>query len=108
MKLIGMFITAALLLAMLQAALSVLIVIGVIVFVIGFFCRPAETIGLLLFGAFASLLQSHPVGGIWLMSLALIMTAVVKRRESGVAISPSGPTLLSPEPPARGALNGPS
>lgn len=107
MKLIGMFITAALLLAVLQAALSVLIVIGIIVFVIGFFCRPAETIGLLLFGAFANLLQLHPVGGIWLMSLALIMTAVVKRRESGVTISPSCPTLLSTEPPATGALNGP-
>lgn len=76
MKLIGMFITAALLLAMLQAALSVLIVIGVIVFAIGFFCRPAETIGLLLFGAFANLLQSHPLGGIWLMSLALLVVIV--------------------------------
>ena len=73
MKLIGMFITAALLLAMLQAALSVLIVIGVIVFVIGFFCRPAETIGLLAFGVLANLMQSHPVGAIWVISLMLLV-----------------------------------
>lgn len=108
MKLIGMLVTAVMLLAVFQAALSVLIVIGMIVFVIGFFCRPVETIGLLAFGVFANLMQSHAVGGIWLLSLALIMAAVVKRREARVAIPPSGPTLLSPEPPARGALNAPN
>ena len=76
MKLIGILLMAGVLLSLLQAALSVLVVVGVIVLVIGVFCRPAETFGLLLFGAFAILLQTHPVGCIWVMSLMLLVTLV--------------------------------
>ncbi len=79
MKLIGMIFLTCVILSVLQAALSVLVVMGVLLLIVGVFNRPAETFGLLLFGAFSTLLQAHPVGCIWLLSL-MIMAAILGRR----------------------------
>jgi hypothetical protein len=80
MKLIGMFIVACVVLSVLQAALSVLVVVGILLLIIGAFYRPAETFGLLLFGAFSTLLQTHPVGCIWLITLMLAVAFFKRER----------------------------
>jgi len=76
MKLLGMLLLAGIILSVLQAAISVLVIIGLICLVIGVFVRPAETFGLLAFGVFANLMQSHPVGAIWVISLMLLVVIV--------------------------------
>ncbi len=78
MKMIGVFLLACVLMSVLQAALSILIVAGLIV---GILVRPAATFGLLVFGSFAHLLQSHPVGAIWLATGLLVV--VLACRGSG-------------------------
>jgi hypothetical protein len=71
-----MLLLAGIVLSVLQAALSVLVIIGLICLVIGVFVRPSETFGLLAFGVFANLTQSHPVGAIWVISLMLLVVIV--------------------------------
>ncbi len=96
MKLVGMLLLAGIVLSVLQAARSVLVVIGLICLVIGVFVRPAETFGLLAFGALANLMQSHPVGAIWLLSLAMIVTLIQRRRERTIATQPELPPASVP------------
>lgn len=96
MKILGMLLLAGIVLGVLQAALSVLVVIGLICLVIGVFARPAETFGLLAFGAFANLMQSHPVGAIWVISLAMFVTLIQRRRERTVATQPALPPASVP------------
>ena len=76
MRILGMLLLAGIVLSVLQAALSVLVIIGLICLVIGVFVRPSETFGLLAFGVFANLMQSHPVGAIWVISLMLLVVIV--------------------------------
>lgn len=99
MKLLGVLLLAGMVLSVLQAALSVLVVIGLICLVIGVFVRPAETFGLLAFGVFANLMQSHPVGAIWLLSLAMIVTLIQRRRERTVVTHPALPSMPVPRLP---------
>jgi hypothetical protein len=91
MKIIGMLILAGITLSLLQAALSVLLVVGLIGLVVGILLRPAETFGLLAFGMFATLLKAHPVGCIWIASLTLIMMMLKRDR-------PVPTSVTTPEP----------
>ena len=102
MKTLGMLLLAGIVLSVLQTALSVLVVVGLICLVIGVFVRPAETFGLLAFGVFANLMQSHPVGAIWLLSLAMSVTLIQRRRERTVATQPELPPASVPRLPGVG------
>ena len=82
MKILGMLLLAGVVLSVLQAAISVLVIIGLIALLIGVFVRPAETFGVLAFGVFANLMQSHPVGAIWVISLMLLVVIVKPDRPS--------------------------
>jgi len=97
MKLLGMLLLAGIVLNVLQAALSVLVIVGLICLVIGVFVRPAETFGLLLFGAFSTLLQTHPVGCIWLITLMLIV-AFFKRERGGQGPEDHTPKTITYRP----------
>ncbi|MEG8015267.1 hypothetical protein [Sphingomonas sp. 22R3R2A-7] len=99
MKLLGMLLLAGIILSVLQAALSVLVIIGLICLVIGVFVRPAETFGLLAFGVFANLMQSHPVGAIWLLSFAMFVTLIQRQRERTVVTHPTSPPASVPRLP---------
>ncbi|RXD02515.1 hypothetical protein EQZ23_18005 [Sphingomonas sp. UV9] len=98
MKMIGAFLLACVLLSVLQAALSILIVAGLIV---GIFVRPAATFGLLVFGLFARLLQSDPVGAIWLATGVLIVVLVCRAGHSVNVRPPSPPSSTGPAQAAR-------
>ncbi|QCB41016.1 hypothetical protein E5673_01220 [Sphingomonas sp. PAMC26645] len=87
MKIIGILLLAGIVLNVLQAALSVLLVVGLIGLIVGILLRPAETFGLLAFGMLASLLKTHPVGCIWIGSLTLIMM-MLKRDRSVITRPP--------------------
>ncbi len=96
MKILGMLLLAGIVLSVLQAAISVLVIIGLIGLLIGVFVRPAETFGLLVFGVFANLMQSHPVGAIWLLSLAMFVTLIQRRTERTVVTHPALPSASVP------------
>ena len=101
MKMIGAFLLACVLLSVLQAALSVLIVAGLIV---GILVRPAATVALLLFGAIANLLRVQPLAAIGLSSLLLILALLGggrNRRANGRGIEAL--PALTQKPPNRGA-----
>jgi len=102
MKILGMLLLAGIVLSVLQAALSVLVIVGLIALLIGVFVRPAETFGLLAFGVFANLMQSHPVGAIWVISLALIVTLIQRQRERAVARPRALPLTSLPRLPGVG------
>lgn len=87
MKIIGMLLLAGIVLSVLQMALSVLLVLGLIGLVVGILLRPAETFGLLAFGMLAGLLKTHPIGCIWIASLTLIMM-MLKRDRSRITPPP--------------------
>jgi len=102
MRIIGMMLLAGIVLSVLQAAISVLVIIGLIGLLIGVFVRPTETFGLLAFGVFANLMQSHPVGAIWVISLAMIVTLIQRQRERTVARPPALPLTSPPRLPGVG------
>ena len=102
MKLLGMLLLAGIVLSVLQAALSVLVIVGLIALLIGVFVRPAETFGLLAFGVFANLMQSHPVGAIWVISLAMIVTLIQRQRGRPVVTQRALPPASVPKMPSVG------
>lgn len=102
MKMLGMLLLAGIVLSVLQAALSVLVIVGLIALLIGVFVRPAETFGLLAFGVFANLMQSHPIGAIWLLSLAIFVTLLQRQRERTVVTQPALPPASVPKLPSVG------
>jgi len=102
MKMLGMLLLVGIVLSVLQAALSVLVIVGLIALLIGVFVRPTETFGLLAFGVFASLMQAHPVGAIWLISLAMIVTLIQRQRERPVVTQPALPPVSVPKLPSFG------
>jgi hypothetical protein len=94
---IGMILLACIVLTVIQAALSVLVIVGILLLIVGVFYRPAETFGLLMFGAFSTLLQTHPVGCIWLITLMLIV-AFFKRKRGGQGPEDHTPKTITYRP----------
>ncbi len=78
MRLVGYFFFACVLLSLVQAALSALVVVALILLIIGLFSHPAETFGFLGVGLLACLFQNHPIAAVWLVS-ALVLASVMLR-----------------------------
>ena len=84
MKQLGWIITGSVVLAVLQAALGVLLAIGMIMLLWGAYTKPRETFGLLGFLLLTSLLQRHPLACVSLFGLLLVAGAALERNREQV------------------------
>ena len=77
MRLLGIIFAACLMLAVLQAAISLFVVVGAIMLLWGVFARPHETFGLLAYLLIAGVVMAHPVAAIIGVCAVLACCALV-------------------------------
>lgn len=95
MKLLGYIILACVVLAALQAALTLALVLGGILLLIGVFTCTAETFGFLIVCGFYWVLQHYPAAGLCLVGLFMLVAILLPKGDGGAAPEPTA-TLPAP------------
>lgn len=95
MKALGYIILACVLLAALQTALTIALVVVGILLLIGVLTCPAEAFGFLILCLFYWILQHHPAAGLWLVGLFILLAVLLPKGVSDEATEPDA-TLPSP------------
>jgi hypothetical protein len=71
-RLLGIFVTACVVLAAAQAIAAALAILLLIAFIYGIFAYPRETLGLLAFSVLAGMVEAHPLPCLGVAALAIV------------------------------------
>jgi len=95
MRLLGIILAACIMLAVLQAAISLLVVAGAVLLLWGLYARPRETFSMFAFLLFANVLMAHPWPTISGLCVVFVGTLILQARDLPTEPE-SGPPRLPP------------
>lgn len=73
MRLLGIFLSACVILAALKAAIIALVILFVVSLLWGFYLRPREVMAFLTYCALLGLVGAHPIGTLLVIGAAIIV-----------------------------------
>ncbi len=81
MRLLGIFLSACVILAALKAAIIALVVLFLVSLLWGFYLRPREVMGFLAYCSALSVISAHPTVSLGIIGFAVIAGQFAKVRE---------------------------
>ena len=92
--LVGYIIFGCVALCVAQAAIAILVLATILALLWGLFCRPAETIGLMCTLGLLNLLATHPLIGVALSGVVLLLASLGARSGAEPDTSSDAPKRL--------------